>query len=603
MNSSFSQTDIDAIRSRIDIVELIDSYVPLKRSGASFKACCPFHQEKTPSFMVNPQKQIFHCFGCHKGGDAFSFLMEHESLSFPEAVQQLAEKCNYQLQSTERSDRPTVKKSEKDRLYDCLAHAAQWYADVLLKHPQGSTAREYLLQRGMSEQTIRYWKIGFAPQSGNLFFNAMRKAGFSVQDLLKTGLAVPPRDPSQRTDRTRFFNRIMFPICDDQNRIVSFGGRVLDKSEPKYMNCPETILYNKSSILYGFSQARDAIRKESSTIVVEGYFDVIQLHQAGIPTAVAPCGTALTDQQIAKIKRYADTTYLAFDSDAAGINASVRKLDSFLEHDIRTHIIALPKGHDPDSFVQQFGQEKFIELIKNSLPAFEFRLNTLMNSGEDHDEFSRMRIARSMLDIIARQKNQLISSSWLQQLATELGIAEDALRNELRKKFRSSKPAQHASADKSSHGARLSSHAPAWEKEIIKLILMKPDDFLSKAKNILNKDYFFDKILKNIWTEIEQLNINQNTQLIIDQIVNKFRSDADTCSLITELVSSNFSEENSELIFSEAIKRLRKEYIENKIKECMTSLQTANEEEKFFILNTLHDLNTEKARLITAHLI
>ncbi|MEW6534876.1 MAG: DNA primase [Candidatus Auribacterota bacterium] len=596
MNGSFSKQDLDAIRDRIDVVELIDSYVPLKKSGSNYKACCPFHQEKTPSFMVNPQKQIYHCFGCQKGGDIFSFVMDYENLTFPEAIQRLADKCGYQLTQESGPDAPRGPgKSQKDRLYACMNQAADIFSDMLLNQPLGKTAREYLQRRGLSAQTIKSWRLGYAPTGSQQFVAAMRKAGFSEKEMIQTGLLISI--PDRKTTRTRFFNRIMFPIWDDQNHIVSFGGRVMDNSEPKYLNCSETVLYNKSSILYGFSAARQTVRTGQPLIVVEGYFDVIQLHQAGITGAVAPCGTALTDNQIAKLKRYSDTVYLAFDSDAAGINASLRKMDSFLDHSINTQIITLPSGEDPDSFVRKHGADAFNALLTKSTPAFDFRLASFTTRyGKDH-EFNRMKIASEMLALVARQKNSLLADSWLQILHSELGFSPEVLLNELRNHQNRTHRQTVRQEKQSALEPAETEIIPVWEKEILRLILIHHADLLEKAKKILINNCFSSTIIRSIWDIIFSFNAANSHKSLSEFVLDELRGNKETCSLITELVSFNISEENIELIFNDAVKRLQKEHLEKTIQKLTASLNKASEEEKFFILKQINELNKERANL------
>jgi len=592
MQYNISDADLDNIRARVDIVELIESCIPLKQSGANFKACCPFHNEKTPSFVVNQQKQIYHCFGCHKGGDVFGFIMDWEQVSFPEAVTRLADRCGYALvEKTGGYTKSSVKKSEKERLYGCLKSAAKFYHDYLLKSDK---PKKYLINRGLTPETIKKWQIGFAPENSSILTAGLKKQGFSPQDLIKCGLM----KKHEKTGRlvSRFFNRIMFPIHDEQKRVVAYGARVMDDSLPKYVNSPETPLYNKSKILFGFSHCKNKIRSQKSMLVVEGYFDVIQLYQAGIHTAVAPCGTALTEQQLNIIKRYTDVLYLAFDSDQAGVNAVFKKLDVIMEQGINAKVVVLPKGEDPDSFVKKHGKENFEKKLKQGEPILDFRLKILTEHYGIDDEFARVKIAESMLETISKIKNDLLVESWLRKVSEKLNFTFEALERKYRQnKKKGGFKQRNKALNKKNSGVKIEP-IPPWEREIFVILLNTGGELIDYGKKTLKKEFFSNIILRQLWENIGSFSEDVYPALN-ERLMNDFRDDGNVVSLLTEYASQYVSYDHPESVFEDSLKRLKREYLDKSISKCMASLASAKEEEVPFILKQLQDFKQEKTRL------
>ncbi len=589
MNSSFNDTDLDYIRSRIDIVELIESYIPLKKNGANYKACCPFHKEKTPSFVVSPPKNIYHCFGCHKGGDVFSFMMDWDNLSFPEAVVRLADRCNYTLTGSTKHNRKIVKKSEKDHLYDCLNKAAMFYHDFLKTNPSASMARDYFFKRDFSSDTLDKWKIGFAPSGSGLLLNFMKKAGFSAEDLLKVGL-LKKNDYGKMSDR--FFKRIIFPIFDDQKRVVSFGGRVIDDSMPKYINCSETLLYNKSKILYGFGHAKSRVREKKAVIIVEGYFDVLRLHENGIETAVAPCGTSLTGEQITVLSRYCDRMYLAFDADQAGVKASLRKVDVILEQGIKAKVVSFPKGEDPDSFLHRFGKEKFVEKLKQSEPILDFRIKVLEDEFGIQDEFGKTKVARSMMDLISKQSDKLLADSWVRKLSERLGFSQEVLLSEFgksRKKYLKQKKVV-----RSKKQVTQCADIPVWEKEILRLVLKGDGNILDLAKKLLKDNLFSNTLTSLLWSDV--LDYKREGSLVGD-LLDKYRDDVRVFPLLTSLSSQGGVDDSGEHYLRESIGRLKLEFLNREIQNCLDSLERSSGEGDISILEKLQELRQEKQQL------
>jgi DNA primase len=362
----------DEIRARVDLVDLIGAVVPLKRAGERWKGLCPFHQEKTPSFTVNPQRGIFYCFGCHAGGDVFEFLKRHDHLDFLEAVRVLADRTGVALPTREGA-RPDA--TARDGLYPLLDWAAHRYQAWLWEGDGGARARRYLAERGLSEEVARAFRLGFAPEGWDTLLGAARQAGHSAEALLGAGLVLPRQTGSGHYDRFR--GRLLFPIADTQGRVIAFGGRALAGEEPKYLNSPETPLYQKGQTLYALHLARERMATSRRALLVEGYVDCVMAHQHGVTDTVAVLGTALTPPQLALVRRYADRAVLFFDADRAGMEAArraeellerssapqwwalERRPDTLARAGLKLAVATLPAGEDPDSFLRKEGRDAF----------------------------------------------------------------------------------------------------------------------------------------------------------------------------------------------------------------------------------------------------
>ncbi len=335
----FSSDLLEEIRNHCDIVNIISEYVHLKPAGKGFRGLCPFHEEKTPSFMVSPEKQLFHCFGCGEGGNVYNFIMKYEKVSFFEAVKMLAKKSGVSLPANEEKENILYRK--KERLSKLNNLVANYYREGLFRTPQGEKILNYLKKRGINDSTIEKYKLGYASAGWDVLTDFLNKKGYSYEDLIKVGLIKKSKTEGKFLDYFR--NRIIFPIFDLQGRIIGFGGRVLDDSLPKYINSPETLIYNKGSNLYSLNFAKEDIRKNNSAIIVEGYTDVLITQQYGFNNVVASLGTALTIKQIELIKRFTDTVLIAYDADSAGNMATLRSLDLLVKSGLEVKVIDLPQ--------------------------------------------------------------------------------------------------------------------------------------------------------------------------------------------------------------------------------------------------------------------
>jgi DNA primase len=422
---------IDRILGQADIVEVIGSYIPLKRSGRNFKALCPFHEEKTPSFMVHPEKQIYKCFGCGKGGNVIHFVMEREHLTFPEAVRSLGERYGIVVPET-RGDRrePGLK---KEALSQAVAMAASFYHHCLVDGLRGGKqAMKYLAGRGISQATVERFGIGWAPDAWDAVLNEGRKKGFSDQVLVAAGLLA-------RSDRTgNYFDmlraRVVLPIRDVRGTVVGFSGRVLDSSEPKYLNTPETALFNKRNVLFGLHEAREAILRDKRVVVVEGQLDFISLFQAGFEGAVASQGTAFTPEQARLLKRYANTVVFAYDSDTAGQQATVRSFEALLQMELDVRVAPMPPGFDPDRLVREQGVEAFRERVDAAVDVVAFQYDVLKAEHDASTNAGRAAIAAALMETVRAAANPVLQHEYLQRSVELTGVPEETLRAELRRK-------------------------------------------------------------------------------------------------------------------------------------------------------------------------
>ena len=422
---------LEHIRQNNDVVEVIGSYFPLKRAGANFRALCPFHKEKTPSFNVNPQKQIWHCFGCSAGGDVFTFVMKYENLDFMGAVRRLAERAGIKLEYEERLGEPG--RDQKEQLLKLHEVAANFFHHNLMKEPSAQIARDYLKKRKITSETAKKWRLGYSPDAWDGLLQHAGAKKFDAETLAAAGLALQRDKGDGYYDRFR--GRLMFPICDEQGRAVGFSGRILTdaKDQPKYVNSPETLIFQKGRILFALDKAKRAIIDEKYAIVCEGQLDTISCHEAVIENVVAPQGTALTEQHARILKRYAEEVVLMFDADTAGQNAIVRSAEPLWDAGMVIRVAVLPSGHDPDSFVKAFGPEKLKELITTSPSFFLYLLDRLSQQHDPRSERGKLQIARQMAEWLARIPTPILRATYAQQTAKRLDVSEEVLRKEVAK--------------------------------------------------------------------------------------------------------------------------------------------------------------------------
>ncbi|HKZ53663.1 MAG TPA: DNA primase [Candidatus Acidoferrales bacterium] len=421
----------DKVKQQADIVRLVGDYVRLKKSGQNFLGLCPFHSEKTPSFAVHPVKQIYHCFGCGAGGDVFKFIQEIERVSFPEALQMVADKAGVRLPErrprTPEEARSTGLRTALTKLHE---QAARFYQEQLHNSKEGKLARAYLNDRGLTDEVIKTFGLGYAPGTGDALLRRLRDAGAEKEALEASGLV-------NRDDRgtlyDRFRRRIMFPIASESGRVAAFGGRAMGDDTPKYLNSPETPIYQKSRVLYNLHRAKEAIRRNNYAVLVEGYLDCIGVHTAGVENVVASCGTSLTDLQVRLLGRSARNVVVSFDPDAAGVAATERSLNLLLEQGFQVRVLALPPGTDPDLFVREQGAAAYREKLKQSQPYLDYLVERARAQHDWRTQDGKIAALNYLLPYLARLPNKIRRAEWATELSARLSIEEALVREELRR--------------------------------------------------------------------------------------------------------------------------------------------------------------------------
>jgi len=422
-----SPETVQQILQAADVTEVVGEYVSLKKRGANLIACCPFHNEKTPSFYVSPAKGIYKCFGCGKAGDSVRFVMDIEGISYPEALRHLAKKYGIEVAEREITNEEMQAQNEKESLYIVLDFANKYYREQLWKSEEGeSIGKSYFKERGFNHSTIQKFELGYSSESWDAFTKYALKNGFTTEILEKAGLTII-REGKEPIDRFR--GRVIFPIHNVGGKTIAFGARILkkDPNAPKYLNSPETAVYHKSYIVYGIYQAKNAIRTEENCLLVEGYTDVVSLAQAGVENVVASSGTSLTKEQIQLIRRFSENITVLYDGDAAGIKASLRGIDIILEEGLNVKAVVFPNGDDPDSYIQKVGSQAFKEYIKNNQKDFIRFKTEISLSDVGHDPIKRAALIKDLVETISKIPDSIKRSVFYQEVADLMGIEEQIL--------------------------------------------------------------------------------------------------------------------------------------------------------------------------------
>ncbi len=503
---NLSQNTIRAVQERAEIEEVVSDFVPLKKKGQNLWACCPFHEEKSPSFSVSPNKGIYKCFGCGKAGDSIQFIMDLEGLSFPEAIKQLAEKYGIEIEEDQLLPEDQVKYNERESLFIILNFASEYFKDLLHKHEEGkSIGLSYFKERGFSNNTIEEFDLGYSLDQWDGLLKAAKAAGHSEDLLDKAGLIIKKEDKIY----DRFRNRVIFPIHSVAGKPIAFGARILinDKKQPKYINSPETEVYHKSDVLYGISQAKQHMRTLENCYLVEGYTDVISLHQSGVKNVVASSGTSLTSGQIKLIGRYTENITVLFDGDSAGIKASLRGIDLILEGGLNVKVVLFPDGEDPDSYSQKMGEEAFKSyLADNSKDFIRFKSDLLLQETKK-DPIRKAETIQDIVRSIAKIPDPVKRAIYIKECSDMLEIDEAILITEQNKILLREKQVKGDITQRQANQLTESfSHAPEQiqkkyspfevaaiqEKESVRLLLSYGD--LPIAENTMVIDYLLQEL-------------------------------------------------------------------------------------------------------------
>ena len=549
---------INQVIEQSDIVELIGNYTALKKAGRNFKALCPFHHEKTSSFVVNPDKQIFHCFGCGVGGNVVGFLMRQEHLEFPEAVRFLANKAGVVIPEDE-STTLSPSRQLRDEILKINALAAAFFHETLLtsREAEAKTARDYLKARGVDLETVKKFQLGFAPNEWDALLKYLRSKGISEDLIFKAGLIIAREGKSGFYDRFR--NRVVFPILDVQNRCVAFGARAMaDSDGAKYINSPETPVYTKGQHLFGLQLTKAAVGKLDRIIVVEGYMDMIMPFVHGVENIAASLGTALTVDQIRLIRRYTPNVVMLFDTDAAGQSAIVRSLDLLIDEGMNVRVATLAQDDDPDSYIRQYGVESFNTCIGNAQSLLDFKFNWL---GQQHDLKTvegKSKISQELLATIARYKSEVAKYELTKSLAQKLNIPEGVLLKQ------AAQPPQHPVLRRNTDGTtstpgveKVSSSAWAGQELLLALFVKDPAWVRAARENIGPEDFsegLVRQVVEVIWTLARDQDEWSTNDLLLRL------NDQAAQSLVTRLTSVEEEKLGDQaLVFQDCIGKIRKE--------------------------------------------
>ncbi len=567
--------DSDVIKRILDdnnIVDVIEEYLPLKKSGANYSTNCPFHKEKTPSFIVSPDKQMFHCFGCGESGDSISFLTKYKNYTFVEAAEYLANRAGIVLEE-KNSSSSNNNKQLTDKLYKINRDAAAFFYKNLRLNPH---VIRYLKSRKIYIEVIKSFGIGYANDEWDNLLNYLKNKGYNETDILKTGLIIKNEKNNSYYDRFR--NRVIFPIFDVKKRIIGFGGRVIDDSLPKYLNSPESIIFNKGYNLYGIHIARENVR-DKSFILVEGYMDVIKMHVHGYSATVAALGTSFTENQAKLLKRYSKSFYIAFDSDTAGQQAAIKAMNMLKRNNLDGRVIIISEAKDPDEYLNKFGKANFDKLIENSLDYYSF---LEFHYKEKLENSNKVEYINNFFDNIVNVNSEIERELIFDKLSSKVGVSKESIIKEYNK--RSTKQRTLIKTAKSASKTQVIKITTCHEEELIKLILLN-NDFALQLSEIVNEDTFKDLKYYNIIKELYECGINDIS--IDSESLNKIIGG----SMDVNLQIDNVDFDNLEALFKDCMKRLKLKYYEEKRNILTNSLkQSDNSLDSKEIMNEIYCL-------------
>ena len=569
----YSDEIIEEVRSRNDIVDVISSYVNLKKKGNSYSACCPFHHEKTPSFHVSREKQMYHCFGCGVGGNVYTFLMEHENYSFPEAVEALAERAGVKL--PEQSMSPEAKKQadERTRIKD-MNRLAAGYFHYLLRTEHGTHALEYLTNRGLTEDTINRFGLGFSDVYRDDLYKYLKNKGYKDEEMKNSGLI---RFDEKYGASDQFWNRVMYPIVDTNNRVIGFGGRVMGDGKPKYINTQETPVFDKSRNLYGLNFAKKS--KRQGIIFCEGYMDVISMHQAGFDNAVASLGTALTPGQVNLIKRYTDRVYLAYDSDEAGTKAALRALGIMREFEMPARVISLKPYKDPDELIQAEGTESFERRIEQAVSGTMFEIGILEHNYNQEDPQERTQFQKEAARILSVIEDPLERNNYIESVAGKYRIDKDSLKETVTQYgisgaarinndvFRERKPRKSIEEEKQQKQLKAERLLITW--------LINDNSLFDKIKDVIGVDDFLDPVYRDV---VENLLKQYETdgKVTPAAIINHYQSKEEhekVSGIMQQEFDMEIATSEKSIVITDLVKNIKRRSLQHQLEESKEDLQ------------------------------
>lgn len=573
----YSDEIIDDVRQSNDIVDVISQYVRLKRSGRNYFGLCPFHNEKSPSFSVSPEKQIFHCFGCGVGGNVYTFLTKIEGINFIEAIQLLAERANIQLPTLENNI-DSQKEALKAKVYKVNEFTAQYYHENLYK-PESKIAQEYIKKRKLSNETLKLFQIGFSGKFDELY-KELKRQGFEDREILESGL-VNKNEKGQYIDRYR--NRLMFPICDARGRVIAFGGRVLDDSKPKYINSPENIVYSKGKHLYGLNVAKKYDIKKR-LLIVEGYMDVVSLHQREIHNVVASLGTALTQQQGYLLRNNTEQIILSYDSDEAGQTAKIRAMEILQNMVCDIRILQIEGAKDPDEYVIEYGNARFQNLVDKAISVIEFKVKILRQSLNLESTNDKIKFLNEIAKLISKINNNMEKEVYIEKIAKEYNVSKEAIYAEVNKlTYRESKDEKILNKSKpvikhieKKETGNVSEATKRRENTVLAILLSGDKNIYEIIKqNITSKDFKYEidkKIARKLYEEFE--NGNSNINSIIDNLSEEEQNH------ITMIMAEDYEIDDVEKAIDDIIQSYEKDKLNERKLEILELLENPNQDEQ-----------------------
>lgn len=579
---------VEDVRAANDIVDIVSEYVRLKRVGQNFVGLCPFHTEKTPSFNVNREKQWYHCFGCSKGGDVFDFVMSMENIEFVEALKVLAERAGIVLELSSDNELNTKDYEEKEKLYMACQVAAQYFGKCLRHRRIGLAASEYLRKRGIDTSLTERFQVGFAPPSWDSLVKYLTRHGVPMDVALRAGLVSQKQDVSGFVDRFR--SRIMFPIFDSWGRVVGFGGRVLGDDVPKYLNSPETPLFDKGKLLFGLNFSKDPIRRSKRAVLVEGYMDVVACFKHGIDIAVASLGTSLTPYQAKLLLRYADEVFIAYDGDAAGTNATLRALDILRNAGGTVRVVAMPDEMDPDDLLSSQGRRAFDALIESAPSLIDYKLGLVLKTADMSSIQGKVNAVSRAVEVLAQVDNAIESEEYIRKWAGKFEVAEDPFRLEITK-FRRKSPVNEKSDrfEKSGNNTNVIKVVDIQdiniqrkaEIDLIRAIFKEPR-YLENVKSKLELEDFTDKSCQRIIGILWETSDNRETE----QIYRAFDAELGDAEkqILREIAMTNEEIQDAGRTVQDCIDCIRRHKLENKLRLLHKKIDVASEEGKFDVL-------------------
>jgi DNA primase len=584
-NAFFPETQVTEIRDRSNILEVVSDYVSLKKAGKHYRGLCPFHSEKTPSFMVNEEKQIFHCFGCGSGGDVFAFLMKIGNFSFPQALEELARRYGVTLARREPSSAQKKEMARKEVLFQINQTAMDYFHEVLIRRGEGEEGRKYLTRREMKQEVIEEYRLGYAPDRWDGLTQHLREKKIPLEMACELGLILRKKSEGWYDS---FRGRILFPIHDLHQRVVGFGGRLIKEGQPKYLNSPDSVIYHKGEILYGLPMARRYASERDCVIIVEGYFDLLTLHQHGIKQSVATLGTALTPQHLQILKRYTKNIITLFDADPAGIKATLRSLPLFLEEEVSGRAILLPQGEDPDTYLRKGNLKAFEKKAGEATPLIDFFFEWLLKTHDSKSIDGKIKIAKEGMALVGKIPEKIRRNFYIKALADHLEV-EEALLHEMLQPSRRGR-------QKGEEGPNVQWPAKAFpkaEEMVVRLMIQTPELIRTVSEEGI-VELFDSPALKRIAMEIEEafnkkgrIDLRENMGALPEEL------QQDLCEIVFQ--EKGLEESSQEKVLRDCIQRIRQKRLEKDKGELLKKMREAEKQKKG---NGVETLLMERQKLL-----